>query len=105
MEDSELKTCKYCGSLYIPQKKGIHNWKNLFKFDWSDLFYLFLIIMIIFSVYSYKSDINKCQTFISEQQNFSLQIEKAYAKTYQEQMERQINSDLKFNLENINITS
>lgn len=103
-KNSETRVCKYCGSLYTPQKRGIHNWKNLFKFDWSDLFYLFLFLLILFSVQMYKADIKECRNYIFqvESGNLSQQLNLAYKQAYEEQMEKQLKVNIDF-LKNITL--
>ena len=54
----QIRKCKYCGS-ETAVETGMHNWKNLFrKPTLEDYITLFIIIMVIFSYYQYKVDIN-----------------------------------------------
>jgi len=68
MKKQRIVRCKYCGSEYN-QKRGLHNWKNLFrKPTIDDWITLFIIIMVLFSVYAYKADIKVCREYIKQQE-------------------------------------
>lgn len=68
------KRLKWYSSKYGPyiEKKGLHNWKNLFRkptlYEWIILFMLF---MMLFVAWAYQRDIALCRQFI-EQQNFTI---------------------------------
>jgi len=56
--EKQTRKCKYCGSK-ISIDIGIHNWKNLFrKPNLEDYIMLFIIIMVLFSYYQYRVDID-----------------------------------------------
>ena len=71
----ELKRCKYCGNEYIPQKKGLHNWRNLLKFDSQDFIFLVIFLLIIFSAYAYQRDTKICREFVANQSEVIKQLE------------------------------
>ena len=72
-----VQKCKRCGAkiikfpFYEGQEDGIKfelgktkiNWINLFKIDW---YSLILILLIVFMVIGYKSDISKCEKVIND---------------------------------------
>jgi len=81
--EEETKICKYCGSNYIPLKKGLHNWKNLFKWPtFNDFLILFIIILMIFSSWAYKRDIKTCRDYIAEQPQRIAELEQSYQEKY-----------------------
>jgi len=54
----KTRRCKYCKS-EVKIEIGLHNWKNLFrKPTLEDYITLFIILMLLFSAYTYKSDLN-----------------------------------------------
>jgi len=68
MKRTRITRCKYCGSEYN-QTVGLHNWKNLFrKPTIDDWITLFIIMMVLFSLYAYKQDTALCRQYIKEQQ-------------------------------------
>ena len=62
--------CPICGNQYMPPKRGLHNWKKLFrKPRLDDWLTLFIIIMVLFAWQAYKHDIATCRDFIKNQTN------------------------------------
>ena len=59
----EYRTCRKCGSQYElpPLKKRV---VGLFKFRWSDLWWIAFLLLLLYSVQAYKSDIDKCRAVI-----------------------------------------
>lgn len=96
METKEVKqkVCHHCGSTYTPIKRGLHNWKNLFrKPSVDDLITLFIIVMILFAMWAYKHDIAECQK--------CLQADYEAWKNYSEGHK---NSSSYFNYDDINVS-
>lgn len=61
--DEENRTCPYCKQ-QIKIKTGLSNFKNLFrKPTLEDCITLFIIIMVIFMGYAYKSDIKSLNDY------------------------------------------
>ena len=51
----------------IQEKKGLHNWKNLFKKPTlQDCIIFFMLVMMLFVAWSYSHDINACREFYQE---------------------------------------
>jgi hypothetical protein len=49
----------------IPEKRGLHNWKNLFrKPTFLEWVIFFMIVMVLFMAWAYKHDIESCQDFV-----------------------------------------
>lgn len=63
-ENEELE---YYRKTYGPiiEKRGFHNWKNLFKKpSFSEWIVLFMLIMGLFLAWAYKIDIKSCEDFV-----------------------------------------
>ena len=71
----QKRKCKYCGGKTAVEI-GIHNWKNLFrKPTLEDYIMLFIILMVIFSYYQYKVDINNIIEYYENGTYYSDQIQ------------------------------
>ena len=56
--ERKIRKCKHCGN-ETAVEIGVRNWKNLFRKPTIDEYItLFIILMVIFSYYQYKVDIN-----------------------------------------------
>lgn len=72
MEDYEpwnqnkMIICQHCGSSYIPEKRGLHNWKKLFKKpSGNDWIVLILLIFTLIMTYAYMSETKTAREFAS----------------------------------------
>ena len=55
----------------IGNKRGLHNWKNLFKKPTlQDWIILFMLVMMLFVAWSYSHDISACREYIAEQEKY-----------------------------------
>jgi len=75
----KTRRCKYCNS-EIKIEVGIHNWKNLLtKPTLEEGITFFIILILIVSVYTYKSDLNNIinyyenESYCNIQRNINLQ--------------------------------
>lgn len=53
------------------EKRGVHNWKNLFrKPTLSDWVILIMLILALFSAWAYNKDISICREYVKENYEF-----------------------------------
>jgi hypothetical protein len=49
----------------VPQKRGLHNWRNLFKKPtFQDWIIMFMLIMVVLMGYAYKSETEQCRAVL-----------------------------------------
>jgi len=77
----KIRRCKSCGS-EVKIKTGLHNWKSLFKKPTlEEGITFFIIIILIVSAYTYKSDLNSIinyyenESYCDMQRNINIQGE------------------------------
>ena len=76
MEEKEINELKrklewYESKYPYIEKRGLRNWKNLFRTpNISDWIVLVMLIMVLFVAWAYKSDISQCQEYIQRDYAF-----------------------------------
>lgn len=76
MEEKELEQLKKKLEWYEKrypyiEKRGVHNWKNLFrKPTISDWLILVMLILVLFTAWAYNKDISICREYVKENYEF-----------------------------------
>ena len=59
----------------VIEKRGLHNWKNLFRkpniYEWT---ILVMILMSLFIFWAYKEDVSVCQDFLNNREGVACMI-------------------------------
>jgi len=50
------------------KKRGLHNWRNLIKFDRSDLVWILFILMILATAWAYREDTRECREMLDNEE-------------------------------------